>query len=351
MAALKDGADAVSTEQLVLQRLHVVLEEATPQVARDRCQTLTKIVWNILQNPTEVRFRSLRKGSKALTTKLGGPSKAALTFLLVLGFEDSGEAYTFPQDADFRPMQVVLDFLQAAFLDLEDKVALLDLHSPAAPDASTSSASASDSVNTVASNEGSVTSPVGASRSSKAGQRSAFAFQPQNRRKGNAAPKLNTSLKSAPDPGDLQELRRLRAERLEVAQASKDAEQHEGIPEEVVVDFYPGETGLLYADGGKVLEAFAGGQACACGIKAGWFITNVADRSVNSGSKEEIADLFKVANAAGRNYPVKFSIKEPKSISASLISWLLNGFTLGWESPPGSGCLAPAKSDVRTLQL
>lgn len=65
--------------------------------------TILKILNNVLQNPEEAKFRSLKKGNAALQSKLFGPADNAAVELLQLGgFEDSAEVITLPGPPDGR---------------------------------------------------------------------------------------------------------------------------------------------------------------------------------------------------------------------------------------------------------
>jgi len=65
--------------------------------------TLLKVLNNILQNPEEPKFRSLKKGNAALQTKLFGVADGAAAKLLVLGgFEDGEEVIALSGPPDGR---------------------------------------------------------------------------------------------------------------------------------------------------------------------------------------------------------------------------------------------------------
>jgi nucleoredoxin len=64
--------------------------------------TLLKVLNNVLQNPEEPKFRSLKKGNAALQTKLFGVADGAAAKLLVLGGFEDGEVIALPGPPDGR---------------------------------------------------------------------------------------------------------------------------------------------------------------------------------------------------------------------------------------------------------
>mmetsp|Transcript_100291 Transcript_100291/g.251440 ORF Transcript_100291/g.251440 Transcript_100291/m.251440 type:complete len:520 (+) Transcript_100291:195-1754(+) len=66
-------------------------------------ETILKVLNNILQNPEEAKFRSLKKGNAALQSKLFSHGDNAATELLLLaGFEDTAETIALPGPPDGR---------------------------------------------------------------------------------------------------------------------------------------------------------------------------------------------------------------------------------------------------------
>lgn len=97
-----------------------VWEELPRPQARDCLEILTKILSNILQNPTEAKFRSIKKSSKAFAGKIA-VSPSAVLALLCVGFQEGPVEYTFPEDASFDQMHLCLEILQAALLEVADE--------------------------------------------------------------------------------------------------------------------------------------------------------------------------------------------------------------------------------------
>mmetsp|Transcript_148524 Transcript_148524/g.377827 ORF Transcript_148524/g.377827 Transcript_148524/m.377827 type:complete len:318 (+) Transcript_148524:118-1071(+) len=92
-----------------------VRDELPGDEAMECYSTLTLVFGNILRNPTELKYRTLKKANKIVSGKLG-KSNAALALLLAAGFEENSEAYVFPEDASFQQMDVAMEALQAALL-------------------------------------------------------------------------------------------------------------------------------------------------------------------------------------------------------------------------------------------
>jgi len=74
-------------------------------------ETLNKVLSNIVANPAEPKFRTLKKENKLVSEKLSR-STGAISTLLALGFEDTGAAYVCPSGADLGPHSEVVDLLE-----------------------------------------------------------------------------------------------------------------------------------------------------------------------------------------------------------------------------------------------
>ena len=68
---------------ILLRNEHAPFQHAT--------ETLFKVVQNLIQNPNDPAFRSLKRSSNAFATKLG-PAKGAVRFLRAIGFVEAEAA-------------------------------------------------------------------------------------------------------------------------------------------------------------------------------------------------------------------------------------------------------------------
>lgn len=109
-------------------------EELPPDRASAAYALLVKILSNIQRAPAgsaeAAKVRTLKKGGKALQETLGG-STACFEVLLLCGFEDVGENYTLPPQADMAPLASALELLEALSASVTPAAA------PAAPAART----------------------------------------------------------------------------------------------------------------------------------------------------------------------------------------------------------------------
>jgi len=120
--------------------LEEIGKELPPADVRETYQTISKILGNILANPGEAKFRSLKKDNKLISGKILRSQHAA-TLLLAMGFDDDGVMYLLPSDADLEVVRTVQDLIECMLLSSED---------PDAPPAAVSTASAANSVPVVA---------------------------------------------------------------------------------------------------------------------------------------------------------------------------------------------------------
>mmetsp|Transcript_26246 Transcript_26246/g.48037 ORF Transcript_26246/g.48037 Transcript_26246/m.48037 type:complete len:330 (-) Transcript_26246:42-1031(-) len=96
-------------------------EELSPSQARETYETLTKVLGNIIQNPTEAKFRNLKKENKMVSEKLCRTS-SSISVLLALGFEDTGATYTCPPTADLDQMRTCVELLECILVSTEGQV-------------------------------------------------------------------------------------------------------------------------------------------------------------------------------------------------------------------------------------
>jgi hypothetical protein len=99
--------------------LEEIGKELLPSQAQETYQTLAKIFGNILDNPTEAKFKSLKKDNKVIAGKILRSNHAA-SLLLTIGFDDDGTTYTLPQEADLELLRTAHDLLQCIVLSAED---------------------------------------------------------------------------------------------------------------------------------------------------------------------------------------------------------------------------------------
>lgn len=87
-------------------------EEELSYAARGEVyETLRKVLSNIVKNPTEPKFRTLKKENKVVSEKLCR-SHNAISCLLALGFDDNGVAYVCPEDVDLGLIQECSELLE-----------------------------------------------------------------------------------------------------------------------------------------------------------------------------------------------------------------------------------------------
>jgi len=85
-------------------------------------ETLLKVLKNINANPTEQKFRTLKKDNKLIAEKLCR-SACACSVLLALGFEDETASYRLPPDADLEPLGESVALLECILASRESSEA------------------------------------------------------------------------------------------------------------------------------------------------------------------------------------------------------------------------------------
>lgn len=93
-------------------------QELPPAQAQKVHGTLFKVLGNILRNPCEPKFRTLRKENKLVAENIC-ISMAAVSLLFMIGFEDRDESYHCPMSTDLEQMQALSDVLRDMTLNLE----------------------------------------------------------------------------------------------------------------------------------------------------------------------------------------------------------------------------------------
>lgn len=73
--------------------------------------TVKKVLQNIVEFPSEPKFRTLKKDNKVVAEKICA-SPNAVTLLLALGFEDCGATYQCPEYANYEQIGEVVDLLE-----------------------------------------------------------------------------------------------------------------------------------------------------------------------------------------------------------------------------------------------
>lgn len=139
-------------------------QELLPAQSKEVFDTLGKIFGNIVGNPTEPKFRSLKKENKVITEKLG-KSNGAVSLLLAVGFEDSGSTYTCPEAAPLDNMQIASDLIQCIILSRDDGTA--PAAKRAAPPAAATGLAAATIVGGVIQKPGSVAAPKAAPKAAE----------------------------------------------------------------------------------------------------------------------------------------------------------------------------------------
>jgi len=86
-------------------------EELPPPQAREVYEVLFKILNNIIQNPAEAKFRTLKKENKVVADKLAR-SGGALSTLLAVGFDDQDATYHCPMGAGLDEMRTCVELLE-----------------------------------------------------------------------------------------------------------------------------------------------------------------------------------------------------------------------------------------------
>lgn len=85
-------------------------EDLTFQQKGETYETLRKVLGNITANPTEQKFRTLKKDNRLVADKICR-SCGACSVILALGFDDDGAVYRCPPDADLAPITEILELI------------------------------------------------------------------------------------------------------------------------------------------------------------------------------------------------------------------------------------------------
>jgi len=95
------------------------IERELPPVQSKEVHTvLSKIMRNIMRNPCEPKFRTLRKDNKLVAESVC-LSMAAVSLLLLVGFEDQDERYHCPMATDLEQMRAASEALDLRTMDLD----------------------------------------------------------------------------------------------------------------------------------------------------------------------------------------------------------------------------------------
>lgn len=106
-----------------MEELVNAIEEEDHLPASQRTEvytTLAKVLGNIVRNPAEPKFRSLKKDNRMVQEKICR-STAAVSLLLAIGFEDDGATYTCPAATSLEHMEEVVDLLQCVVASREEE--------------------------------------------------------------------------------------------------------------------------------------------------------------------------------------------------------------------------------------
>jgi len=98
------------------------LKDVAQELPQDRSSaayaTLAKVMGNILRNPTEPKFRTLRKDNRLVADNICS-SLAAVSLLLLVGFEDHDSTFCCPEGTDLEQMRAVSEALQPLTMNLD----------------------------------------------------------------------------------------------------------------------------------------------------------------------------------------------------------------------------------------
>eukprot|EP00746_Dinoflagellata_sp_MGD_P003547 gnl/MRDRNA2_/MRDRNA2_106883_c0_seq1.p1 gnl/MRDRNA2_/MRDRNA2_106883_c0~~gnl/MRDRNA2_/MRDRNA2_106883_c0_seq1.p1 ORF type:complete len:306 (-),score=86.73 gnl/MRDRNA2_/MRDRNA2_106883_c0_seq1:179-1096(-) len=86
-------------------------KELLPSQAANVYKTLGKVLGNIVRNPDEPKFRSLKKDNKIVAETLG-KSKSAIALLLKVGFKDVGSMYQCPPSVDLTDLTEAAELVE-----------------------------------------------------------------------------------------------------------------------------------------------------------------------------------------------------------------------------------------------
>mmetsp|Transcript_37799 Transcript_37799/g.112840 ORF Transcript_37799/g.112840 Transcript_37799/m.112840 type:complete len:480 (-) Transcript_37799:122-1561(-) len=92
--------------------------EVPPEQASEVYTTLAKVFGNILRNPCDDKFRTLRKNNKLVAGSLG-TSMSAVSLLCLVGFEDEEDVFHCPMTADLEQMRAANAVLQDMTLNFD----------------------------------------------------------------------------------------------------------------------------------------------------------------------------------------------------------------------------------------
>jgi len=110
-----------------------IRRELPPDESSEVYATLGKIFGNILRNPEQAKFRTLKKDNRLVAERVCG-SMGAISLLFMVGFEDTDETYTCPMTTNLEQMlqaKETIDHMTMS-LDLLDQPASSST-APAAP--------------------------------------------------------------------------------------------------------------------------------------------------------------------------------------------------------------------------
>eukprot|EP00928_Gymnodinium_smaydae_P038219 TRINITY_DN26404_c0_g1_i1.p1 TRINITY_DN26404_c0_g1~~TRINITY_DN26404_c0_g1_i1.p1 ORF type:complete len:339 (+),score=64.36 TRINITY_DN26404_c0_g1_i1:32-1048(+) len=102
----------MSLDEVVRAALLRAAEEIPTEERAAIRETLLKVFRNVLENPGNEKFRSLKKANALVRERLKHPASVAI--LRLCGFEDVGESYTCSPVADLTAMRKMVAALQAA---------------------------------------------------------------------------------------------------------------------------------------------------------------------------------------------------------------------------------------------
>lgn len=106
--------------------------DVLPSQRGDVYRTLFKVLGNITDKPTELKYRTLKKDNKKISdTLLKHP--AVVNILMAAGFEDQGETLHCPETADLGPMDEAVALLECFAASCEGEEQCAPASAPAQP--------------------------------------------------------------------------------------------------------------------------------------------------------------------------------------------------------------------------
>jgi len=95
-----------------------IRRELPPDESSEVYATLGKIFGNILRNPEQAKFRTLKKDNRLVAERVCG-SMGAISLLFMVGFEDTEESYTCPMTTNLEQMAIARETIEHMTMSLD----------------------------------------------------------------------------------------------------------------------------------------------------------------------------------------------------------------------------------------